>query len=58
VQIGASEKGDGKAAVIIDNFILFDKRKTEARKHLVNPSITGASILRHIRYVARCLNIS
>ena len=42
VQIRASEKGDRKAAVIVDNFIFFGQRKTESKKHLVNPSITGA----------------
>lgn len=42
VQIGASKKGDGKAALIIDNFIFFGRRKTESKKHLVNPSITAA----------------
>lgn len=33
---------DKKIAVIVDNFIFFGKRKTEPKKHVVIPSITGA----------------
>jgi len=35
-------KEDKKIEVIVDNFIFFGKRKTESKKHVVIPSITGA----------------